>query len=124
MTRLDLEAHLADFSAVVEAAGLDRFAIFGMSQGAAVAVRYAVQHPERVTCLVLCGGHAGGWRRRDPADVARHELLQETIRVGRGTDDPVFRHVFTTLFVPGGRTSRWAGSTSWPAPSQALATTW
>lgn len=99
---VDFDAHLADFTAVVDDAGLDRFAIFGLSQGAAVAVRYAVLHPERVTCLILCGGYARGWRRRGPADLARHELLQEVIRVGWGTDDLAFRRLFTQLFVPGG----------------------
>ena len=100
--RLDLDAHLEDLSAVVDDAGLERFALLGLSQGAALAIRYAVLHPERVTCLVLCGGYARGWRRRGPEGLARNELLQEVIRVGWGSDDAVFRRVFTTLFLPGG----------------------
>lgn len=47
------EAWVRDLEAVVDAAGLDRFPLLGISQGAAVAVAYAARHPERVTRLVL-----------------------------------------------------------------------
>jgi pimeloyl-ACP methyl ester carboxylesterase len=52
------DAWLRDLEMVVEANGLERFALLGISQGAAVAVAYAVAHPERVTHLVLHGGDA------------------------------------------------------------------
>jgi pimeloyl-ACP methyl ester carboxylesterase len=44
-----------DLEAVVDAAGLDRFPLLGISQGGPVAVAYAVRHPGRVTHLVLLG---------------------------------------------------------------------
>jgi pimeloyl-ACP methyl ester carboxylesterase len=59
------DAWLRDLEMVVEANGLDRFALLGISQGAAVAIAYAVAHPERVTHLVLHGGYARG-RTRPP----------------------------------------------------------
>jgi len=44
--------------AAADAEGLDRFALSGYSLGAAVAVRAAARHPERVTALVLTAGFA------------------------------------------------------------------
>jgi pimeloyl-ACP methyl ester carboxylesterase len=40
---------------VVAAAGVERFPLLGVSQGAAVAIAYAVRHPERVSRLILAG---------------------------------------------------------------------
>ena len=55
-----VDTWVADLEAVVDAVGLDRFALLGVSQGAAIAVAYAAKHPERVTDLVLYGGYARG----------------------------------------------------------------
>ena len=43
-----LETWVADLETVVEARGLERFVLLGVSQGAAIAVAYAARHPERV----------------------------------------------------------------------------
>jgi pimeloyl-ACP methyl ester carboxylesterase/DNA-binding CsgD family transcriptional regulator len=99
---LALENWVADLEAVVEAAGVDRFSLLGISQGAAIAVAYAVAHPERVDRLVLWGGYARGRRHRGPEAQAESELLVDMIRVGWGRPLPAYRRVFTTLFVPGG----------------------
>jgi pimeloyl-ACP methyl ester carboxylesterase/DNA-binding CsgD family transcriptional regulator len=99
---LSLDAFIGDLGAVVDAAGLDRFALLGISQGGAAAVRYAVEHPERVTHLVLCGAYARGRLQRDLTEEQHEEnkLLQSIVRVGWGKPDPVFRRVFTSRFVP------------------------
>ncbi len=99
---LTLDAFVGDLETVVDAAGLDRFALLGISQGGPVGISYAVRHPERVSHLVLCGGYARGRRVRDvsPDAQAELDLLESIVRVGWGQDDPVFRHVFTTRFVP------------------------
>lgn len=99
-----LDAWLADLEAVVDAAGLERFALFGCSQGAAVSVAYAVRHPERVSCLVLLGGYARGAMRRDPtaAQIRESGLLLDLIDIGWGRDNPAFRQVFTSLLIPEG----------------------
>ena len=39
------ESYVDDLEAVVEAAGIDRFALLGISQGCAVSIAYAVRHP-------------------------------------------------------------------------------
>jgi pimeloyl-ACP methyl ester carboxylesterase/DNA-binding CsgD family transcriptional regulator len=100
---LTLDAFVEDLAAVIDAAGLDRFALLGASQGGAVAIAYAVRYPERVSHLVLYGGYARGRTRRAPSAEEREEaeLLQSLVRVGWGRDDPVFRRVFTTRFLPG-----------------------
>ncbi|HEY3048425.1 MAG TPA: alpha/beta fold hydrolase [Polaromonas sp.] len=101
---LSLDAWVADLEAVVDAAGLERFALLGCSQGCAVSVAYAVRHPERVSCLVLLGGYARGPMRRDPtpAQIKEAGLLLDLIELGWGRDNPAFRQVFTSLFIPEG----------------------
>ncbi|RPH65460.1 MAG: alpha/beta fold hydrolase [Burkholderiales bacterium] len=100
---ISFEAWLADLEAVVSAAGLARFALFGMSQGAAVAIAYAVRHPQRVSHLVLVGGFARGrFHRGQPqlADEVRLEL--DLMRIGWGRENPAFRRHFTSQFLPDG----------------------
>jgi pimeloyl-ACP methyl ester carboxylesterase len=93
---------VADLEAVVDAARLDRFSLLGISQGAAVAISYAVKHPERVDKLVLYGGYVRGRTHRGDAAREESELFTRLIRVGWGSDMPTYRRVFTMLFVPGG----------------------
>ncbi len=99
---MSFEAMVGDLETVVDELGLERFALLGMSQGAAISIAYAVRHPERVTALVLCGGYARGHahRGRTPEQQRDAELLLELIRVGWGTPNPKFRRVFATMFLP------------------------
>lgn len=101
---LSLDAWVGDLEAVVDGLGLPRFPLIGMSQGGAVAIAYAVRHPERVSHLVLAGAYARGALRRDASDAQRleAETLTNLIRVGWGRDNPAFRQVFTNLFIPDG----------------------
>lgn len=94
-----LERRLADLAALVDAAGLDRFAVLGMSGGAPVALAYAHAHPDRVTRLVLYGAMAGGGLQQ--TDEAAEEAFLAMIRAGWARPDPVFRRVFTNSFIPG-----------------------
>lgn len=100
--QVSFELFVSDLEAVVDAAGLERFALLGISQGGAAALAYAARHPDRVTHLVLCGAYARGWERRDltAAQLEEVKLLQSIVRVGWGKADPEFRRVFTTRFVP------------------------
>ncbi len=95
-----LEAFVSDFETVVDACGLERFPVFGISQGCAVAIEYAARHPERITRLVLHGGYPRGWlHRTEPEQVQRRALLT-LIREGWGNDNPAFRQMFSLLFMP------------------------
>lgn len=99
---VSFDAWMRDFEHVVDAAGWERFAILGLSQGAASAITYAARHPERVTHLVLCGGFARGWERRGlgPLELERQRMAFKLIEYGWGSGDPSFRQVFTTQFMP------------------------
>lgn len=96
-------AWLADLEAVVDAARLGSFSLFGMSQAGAIAVAYAQAHPERVDNLIVLGAYARGVLARDPTPKVREEteLGWQMIKVGWGRADPVYRRVFTTSFIPG-----------------------
>jgi pimeloyl-ACP methyl ester carboxylesterase/DNA-binding CsgD family transcriptional regulator len=93
-----------DLDQVVEAAAPDGpFALLGISQGASVCVEYAARHPERVSALILYGGYARGWARRDERETEReYEAILELTRQGWGRDNPAYREVFTSRFIPGG----------------------
>jgi DNA-binding winged helix-turn-helix (wHTH) protein/pimeloyl-ACP methyl ester carboxylesterase len=100
---ISFEAFVRDLETVVDALGLQRFALLGISQGAAVSVAYAVRHPERVSHLVLFGGYAVGWRKRGNAtEITHREALHMLIPQGWGQDNPAFRQVFTSRMVPDG----------------------
>jgi DNA-binding CsgD family transcriptional regulator len=64
-------------------------------------VEYAARHPERVAKLVLYGGYALGWAKRgDSAGAGRYRALVELAGHGWGSDNPVFRQLFTSRFLP------------------------
>ena len=54
-----------DIRAVMDAAGSERAALIGASEGAPMAVLFAATYPERATALVLYGGLAKGVRTPD-----------------------------------------------------------
>jgi pimeloyl-ACP methyl ester carboxylesterase len=99
---VSFEGYLCDLETVVDAAKLDRFALLAFSQGCALAIAYAVRHPERVTHMILIGGYpVGGARRaRTPAEKEQWEATLTLVRVGWGQENPAFRQLFTTQFVP------------------------
>lgn len=100
---LSFEAFVDDLESVTDAAGLDRFDLLAISQGASVAIAYAVRHPQRVRRLIIYGGYASGWRTRaTPAEVTRRQAMLDLTREGWGLDNPAFRQMFTSLFLPHG----------------------
>ena len=92
-----------DFEDIIEAAQPDApFVVFGISQGCAAALNYAVNHPDRVSHLILYGGYAHGQAlRQDPADALRHKAVADLATIGWGQDNPVYRQLFTSRFIPG-----------------------
>jgi pimeloyl-ACP methyl ester carboxylesterase/DNA-binding CsgD family transcriptional regulator len=99
---LSVETWVADLETVVAAAGVDRFTLLGVSQGAAVALVYAVRHPERVSRLVLYGGYARGRMWRGAEARAHAAAIASAIRAGWTDASPTFRHLFSMLFLPQG----------------------
>jgi pimeloyl-ACP methyl ester carboxylesterase len=99
--RISTEAMREDMEAVVDASGLDRFAIFAASQGGAFAIDYALAHPERVSCIVFLGSYLRGRNRRDDAEeTALYETALTMIRQGWGSPNALFRQFFISSFVP------------------------
>jgi len=94
---------LPDLECVVEAADIDTpFILLGISQGAVAAVQYAAKHPERVSHLILYGGYAKGWGKRNERELEHVQAILQMMRLGWGRDNPAFRQAFTSRFIPHG----------------------
>ena len=101
---LSFEAWVSDLETVVDAAGLERFPLLGCSQGASIAITYAVRHPDRVSHLILHGGYLRGRLKRELTAQQRKEV-ETTVglaELGWGKENPAFRQFFTTQFIPDG----------------------
>jgi pimeloyl-ACP methyl ester carboxylesterase len=101
---VSFETFVGDLETVVDAAGFERFALLGISQGCAISIAYAVRHPERVTHLILFGGYAVGWAKRagSAAEKEQWAAMLTLMRLGWGQENPAFRQLFTSQFIPGG----------------------
>ncbi len=109
MEGYDLDTWVHDLETVVNAAGLEQFALLGVSRGGPVAIAYAARHPERLTHLVLYGTFLRGRRVRAtrPEDIAEADVQVQLARLGWGRDIPAFRQVFAAQFIPNGSRELW-----------------
>ncbi|MGH7448760.1 MAG: alpha/beta fold hydrolase [Longimicrobiales bacterium] len=101
---VSFDSWVTDLETVVDALGLERFPLLGISQGCAVAIAYAARHPERVSRLILYGGFLLGLRRRARTEQEVEEV-EARIRIlpsGWGRDNPAFRQFFAAIFLPEG----------------------
>ncbi len=103
VAEISMESWVRDLEAVVDAAGLERFALLGHSQSGSIAIEYAVRHPERVSHLVILGGYARGWMKRGlpPDRMAELEAQLKLVETGWGRDDASYRQMFAMQFAPG-----------------------
>jgi len=101
---LSLAQWTSDLEAVIEAAQPEfPLTLLGISQGAAACIQYAVLHPERVARMILYGGYAhGALKRGNPHAAAMYHAMIELARVAWSENNPTFRQVFTSRFLPGG----------------------
>jgi pimeloyl-ACP methyl ester carboxylesterase len=99
---MSFEARVSDLEAVVDALGLEKFALLGISQGGPAAAEYSIRHPERVTHLIIYGGFAIGQAHRTetPEQTDEREALNTLMRLGWGRENPSYRQIFTTRFMP------------------------
>jgi RNA polymerase sigma factor (sigma-70 family) len=104
-----LETYVGDLAAVADAAGLERFALLGLSGGGATAIEYAARNPERVSRLVLYGSWARGRDRRGQGETEQTRMMIDLMRVGWGGTVPAFRQVFSATYIPsaGEKQKRW-----------------
>jgi pimeloyl-ACP methyl ester carboxylesterase/DNA-binding CsgD family transcriptional regulator len=101
---LTLDHWVGDLESVIDAArATDPFTLLGISQGSAACILYAIRHPERVARLILYGAYArGALLRGTPATQSTYRAIIDLARAQWGSDNPSFRQVFTSRFIPGG----------------------
>jgi len=98
---VSFDTWVRDLETVVDAAGLDRFPLLGISRGGPIAIAYAVKHPERVTQLVLYGAFAAGVKHvGTPRELEARRALASLLRLGWGLNNPAFCRTFTCRFIP------------------------
>jgi len=98
---VNFDTWIRDLETVVDAAGLERFPLLGISRGGPIAIAYAVKHPERVTQLVLYGAFAAGKRHiGTPQELEARRALSSLVRLGWGLNNPAFCKTFTCRFIP------------------------
>jgi len=91
-----------DLESVIEAAQpAEPVTLLGISQGGVACITYAIRHPERVARLILYGGYArGALRRGTPVRERAYVAMIDLARAYWGNDNPTFRQVFTSRFIP------------------------
>ncbi|MEM7400566.1 MAG: alpha/beta fold hydrolase [Pseudomonadota bacterium] len=99
---INFDSFISDLETVANASGHKKFILFGTSQGCAISAAYAARHPERVSHLILYGGFAAGWNKRNNEYKDRGKAFLTLIQQGWGQDNPIFRQMFTSLFLPDG----------------------
>ena len=103
VTDISFAAFVRDLETVVESIGVERSAFLGISQGAAVAIAYAVRHPERVSKLILYGGYAQGrYQRGSAAEAEMARAFIAIMRHGWGDEHSAFMRSFSSLYLPNG----------------------
>lgn len=99
--QIDFDTFVSDLELVADAAGPERFALLGISQGAASCIEYAARHPERVSHLVLFGGYPAGWRfGATDRETREREAVMVLTETGWGRSDPTYRRLFSQTFMP------------------------
>lgn len=101
-TPIDPARSLADLEDVIEAAQpKGKLTLLGISQGGVACIAYAVKYPERVERIILYGAYArGAYLRGSQASRDTYRAVIDLSRAAWGVDNPTFRQVFTSPFVP------------------------
>ncbi|MFI6678817.1 alpha/beta fold hydrolase [Kribbella sp. NPDC050470] len=109
VTEFGLDAWVEDLELVADSAGVDQFPLLGVSQGGAVAIKYAERHPDRVSQLVLVGAYCRGRLARARTEEERQEAsLDLTLgQVSWRRGDAAFRQVFASQFLPDAPRETW-----------------
>lgn len=99
---VSLDAWLSDLEAVVQANGLQRFTLMGISLGGAIAAAYAARHPEQVSSLILHASAGRGRCRRGSNATLQEEseLNAKMAELGWSRTDQSYRQFFTSQFLP------------------------
>jgi pimeloyl-ACP methyl ester carboxylesterase/DNA-binding winged helix-turn-helix (wHTH) protein len=89
-----------DLEAVIERIDAERFALLGLSQGAAAAISFTARHPNRVSRLILYGAYAQGRNRRGSTeDATTAQAMLAMMQQGWGHSDSAFMRAFSSLYL-------------------------
>jgi pimeloyl-ACP methyl ester carboxylesterase/DNA-binding SARP family transcriptional activator len=103
-----LDAWVRDLETVVDALGLQRFPLLGISQGGPIAITYAARHPDRVSHVIVHGTCARAtWARADEGQRRELAALGELIKSSWGSERPGFRQIYDAKFLPDGPIELW-----------------
>jgi class 3 adenylate cyclase len=95
----DLETRMDDVRAVMDAAGCERAALFGYSEGGPLSILFSATYPHRAQSLVIYGSYAKRFRTDDyPWAMTWEERLEYAERVERdwGKESDLHRMIPTT----------------------------
>jgi pimeloyl-ACP methyl ester carboxylesterase/UDP:flavonoid glycosyltransferase YjiC (YdhE family) len=87
----NLETYVEDIHAVVEAAGLDCFAMAGLSCGAHIIIKYNAIHPGRVSHLILLAGYSRMVRSGEYPQGMPRETLDGVIQFWQNQPEAMLR---------------------------------
>ena len=100
---MSMDRKVEDLKTVIDAAGItEPVTLLGMSHGAAVCIAFAVRYPQLVARMIFYGGFARGALKRNNPDAVRTFEAIISLSSQWGSDNPAFRQVFTSRFIPGG----------------------
>ncbi len=102
INEINVDSFINDLETVANASGHKKFILLGTSQGCAISAAYTARNPDRVSHLILYGGFATGWNKRNNEYKERGKAFLTLIQQGWGQDNPIFRQMFTSLFLPDG----------------------
>ena len=98
---ISFDAFAKDLETIITVTKLDKFALLGISQGASVAIDYAIKYPEKVSHLILFGGYSAGWRiNANEEEIKQREAIITLTSLGWGQDNPAYRQIFSSTFLP------------------------
>ena len=90
---------LEDLEAVIEASGVEKCALMGMSEGGSTAILYAAKYPDRVSHLILWGSFLVAPKLED---IPQYVPIARQIPKYWGSESAALHHMFTALFLPEG----------------------
>ena len=96
------ERFVEDLEAVIEAVGLEQFALFGSAAGSAIGMTYAVRQPGRVSRLVLHGAYVRNKLAGSPTpqQVEEAQARLKMMELGWPNDTPAYGKFYTSLHMP------------------------
>ena len=120
------DALVGDLETIADAAGLEKFDLFAMSQGGSIAIAYAARHPERVNKLIVYGGYVRGSLLRSSTreQIELVEVELKLLKLSWGNENPAYRQVFTTLLIPKGTPEQFAWFNDLQLISTSSSTRW